>query len=86
MPCRDSPKSFTSRQKPREEVEGASMIQTKLKRHDYHLSQEAMNALRLEEAAKDVLRDPSLTAEDRAVMENAVRIARILQKAPKSVE
>ena len=38
-------------------------------------------ALRLEEAVREVLRDTRLCSADRATLENAVRIARSLQKA-----
>ena len=44
------------------------------------LGQEAIHALRLEEAAVVVLRENPLAPADRAVLENAVRIARTLQK------
>ena len=47
------------------------------------LGQEAIHALKLEEAATVVLRENTLGAADRAVLENAVRIARNLQKALK---
>lgn len=51
---------------------------------DYYreLGQEAIHALALEEAAKLILGEAKLTSVDRATLENAVRIARTLQKAP----
>jgi hypothetical protein len=51
--------------------------------HYSELGQEAIHALKLEEAAKVVLRETHLSPADRAVLENAVRIARTLQKALK---
>jgi hypothetical protein len=48
------------------------------------LGQEAIQARRLEEAAMVVLRENDLSHVDRAVLENAVRIARTLQKALKA--
>jgi hypothetical protein len=48
-----------------------------------NLGQEAIHAIRLEEAAMVVLRENALGPGDRAVLENAVKIARILQKALK---
>lgn len=48
------------------------------------LGQEAIHAMRLEEAAMVVLRENKLTPSDRAILENAVRIARGLQKIAKS--
>jgi len=55
--------------------------------HDNYrdLGQEVIRAMRLEEAAVAVLRDNQFTAADRAVLENAVRIARTLQKGLKAV-
>lgn len=53
--------------------------------HYRELGQEAIHALRLEEAAMVVLRENPLGPSDRAVLENAVRIARTLQKALKMV-
>lgn len=44
------------------------------------LGHEAIHALKLEEAAVVVLRENQLSPADRAVLENAVRIARMLQK------
>jgi hypothetical protein len=56
--------------------------------HDnyFDLGQEAIRARRLEEAAVAVLRDNQFqfSAADRAVLENAVRIARTLQKGLKA--
>jgi tartrate dehydratase beta subunit/fumarate hydratase class I family protein len=49
--------------------------------HYHELGQEAIHAIRLEEAATLVLRDTQLSVVDRAVLENTVRIARMLQKA-----
>ena len=51
---------------------------------DYYreLGHEAIHALALEEAARLVLGEAKLTSVDRATLENAVRIARALQKAP----
>ena len=43
---------------------------------------EAAHALDLEEAARAVLREAALSWEDRAVLEDAVRIARTLRKRP----
>jgi hypothetical protein len=48
---------------------------------DYRdLGQEAIHAIRLEEAAMVVLNENRLTPADRAVLENAVRIARTIKK------
>lgn len=56
--------------------------------HDNYvnLGQEAIRAMRLEEAAVAVLRDNQFqfSPADRAVLENAVRIARTLQKGLKA--
>lgn len=54
--------------------------------HDNYseLGQEAIHALRMEESVLAVLREQSLGPADRAVLENAVRIARTLQKAMKA--
>lgn len=54
--------------------------------HDNYrdLGQEAIHAIRLEEAAVVVLRENNLTPSDRAILENTVRIARSLQKVAKS--
>jgi hypothetical protein len=41
---------------------------------------DTLHALRLEEAARLVLQDPNLSAEDREVLEKAVRIARTILK------
>jgi len=49
--------------------------------HYRELGQEAIHAIRLEEAAVVVLRENDLSPADRAVLENAVRIARTLQKS-----
>ena len=57
------------------------MAQTFGNEHYRELGQEAIHALRLEEAAQLVLRENHLSPADRAVLENAVRIARFLQKA-----
>ena len=53
--------------------------------HDNYndLGQEAIHAIRMEEAVKVVLNETQLSPADRAVLENAVRIARTLQKALK---
>ena len=51
--------------------------------HYRELGQEAIHAMRLEEAARVVLGETPLSPADRAVLENAVRIARTLQKALK---
>jgi hypothetical protein len=47
------------------------------------LGHAAIHAIKLEEAAKVVLGEATLTPADRAVLENAVRIARNLQKGPR---
>lgn len=48
---------------------------------DYReIGPEAIHASRLEEAAMDVLAENRLSPADRAVLENAVRIARTLKK------
>ena len=52
---------------------------------DYReLGQEAIHASRLEEAAMIVLNENRLSPADRAVLENAVRIARTLKKGMKA--
>jgi hypothetical protein len=51
--------------------------------HYRELGQEAIHAIKLEEAAVVVLREQDLSPADRAVLERAVFIARHLQKAPK---
>ena len=54
--------------------------------HDNYndLGQEAIHAIRMEEVVKVVLNETQLSPADRAVLENAVRIARTLQKALKA--
>ncbi|WLT30444.1 hypothetical protein [Geothrix sp. PMB-07] len=54
--------------------------------HDNYrdLGQEAIHAIKLEEAVLVVLRENQLTPSDRAILENTVRIARGLQKVAKS--
>ena len=54
--------------------------------HDNYsdLGQEAIHAIRMEESVKVVLSETQLSPADRAVLENAVRIARTLQKALKA--
>lgn len=54
--------------------------------HDNYkdLGQEAIHALKMEESVLVVLRENPLGPADRAVLENAVRIARTLQKALKA--
>lgn len=49
-----------------------------------NLGQEAIHALKMEESVLVVLRENQLGPADRAVLENAVRIARTLQKALKA--
>ena len=53
--------------------------------HDNYrdLGMEAIHAIRVEEAVLVLLRENQLSPADRAVLENAVRIARTLQKALK---
>ena len=65
---------------PNENEQGTPMTPTHYKGHYQALGQEAIHALNLEEAATVILREANLTPSDRAVLENAVRIARILRK------
>lgn len=53
--------------------------------HDNYrdLGMEAIHAIRVEEAVLVLLHENQLSPADRAVLENAVRIARALQKALK---
>jgi hypothetical protein len=54
--------------------------------HTHDFAQEAFHASRMEDAVKVILMEVELSAADRAVLENAVRIARNLQKLPRTAQ